>query len=329
MIPVARKNIRNLQRLLGDCNRYARGIKATRLTGNIRLTKNGDPQMTKLICGAIALAFSFPSSLAASAGESSLALAESRMIPMEGGRNFRDVGGYRTADGRTVRWNVLYRSGSLGNLQKDGMARLRTMNIRAIIDLRMTTERKSDQSNWLSIAGLGYFTRDYMLGGDEASLAQMFSDPSKLTASTMRAMMIQGYRTMPKELAPQYRELFARLIAPGKGAIVVNCTAGKDRTGIATALVLTAIGVPYETVREDFLLSNDGLNMDSVRDAISPQLALLPSDVIQPLVGVEGEYLDAAFAQMKADYGSIEAYLEKEIGVGPAEIASLKSRVLK
>ena len=111
-----------------------------------------------------------------------------------------------------------------------------TMDIRAIIDLRMTTERKRDQSNWLPIAGMGYWTRDYQLGGDEASLAQMFRDPSKLTADSMRAMMTQGYRTMPKELAPQYRELFARLIAPEKGAVVLNCTAGKDRTGIGTAL---------------------------------------------------------------------------------------------
>jgi protein-tyrosine phosphatase len=298
------------------------------LIHRIQLKQKDDHQMTKLICGAIALALSFHSPLAAGERNSSQFLAESRMIPMEGGRNFRDVGGYRTADGRSVRWNVLYRSGSLGNLQRDGMTRLRAMNIRAIIDLRMTTERKSDQSNWLSTAGLGYWTRDYMLGGDQASLAQIFRDSSKLTASTMRAMMIQGYRVMPKELAPQYRKLFARLIAPEKGAVVVNCTAGKDRTGIATALVLTAIGVPYETVREDFLLSNGGLNMDSVQDAISPLLATLSPDVIKPLVGVESEYLDAAFAQMAADYGSIEAYLEKELGVGPVEIASLKSRML-
>ena len=79
--------------------------------------------------------------------------------------------------------------------------------------------------------------------------------------------------------------------------------------------------MPYETVREDYLLSNTGLNMDLVQGAISPQLASLPREVLQPLVGVEGAYLDAAFAQMKADYGSIEAYLDKELGVGPAEIA--------
>jgi protein-tyrosine phosphatase len=328
MIPLAWKNICNLRRPLVDYNRSFRAFKANSLTRHIRLEQKGDHQMTKLICAAIALALSFPSSLAAGEGDSSQPLAENRMIPMDGGRNFRDVGGYRTADGRTVRWNVLYRSGSLGSLKKDGMARLQNMDIRAIIDLRMTAERRRDQNNWLSIAGLGYWTRDYVLGGDKASLAQMFNDPSKLTASTMRAMMILGYRTMPKELVPQYRQMFARLIAPGKGAVVVNCTAGKDRTGIGTALVLTAIGVPYETVREDFLLSNAGLNMSSLQDAISPQLAALSPDVIKPLVGVEVEYLDAAFAQLKADYGSIEVYLQKELGVGSAEIASLKSRML-
>lgn len=284
--------------------------------------------MKSLVLAVVAMAIAAPCALAAKEQEANTGVADTRMIPMEGSRNFRDVGGYRTADGRTVRWNALYRSGSLGNLQIVGMARLRNMDIRAIIDLRMTTERKRDRSNWLPIAGMGYWTRDYQLGGDEASLAQIFRDPSKLTGDTMRAMMTQGYRTMPKELAPQYRALFVSLIAPEKGAVVLNCTAGKDRTGIGTALVLTALGVPYETVREDYLLSNTGLNMDSVQGAISPQLASLPPEVIQPLVGVEGAYLDAAFAQMKADYGSIEAYLEKELGVGPVEIETLKRRML-
>ena len=284
--------------------------------------------MKKMVLTIMALALAFPCSLAAKEKDANAPVTEIRMIPMEGARNFRDVGGYRTVDGRLVRWNALYRSGSLGSLQKEGVARLRNMNIRAIIDLRMTTERSRDQSNWLSIAGLGYWTRDYQLGGDEASLAQIFRDPSKLTADSMRAMMTQGYRTMPKELAPQYSRLFASLIAPAKGAVVLNCTAGKDRTGIGTALVLTALGVPYETVREDYLLSNVGLNMDSVQGAISPQLSALPAEVIQPLIGVEGAYLDAAFAQIKADYGSIEAYLVKELGVGPAEIETLKRRML-
>jgi protein-tyrosine phosphatase len=284
--------------------------------------------MTKLILGAVALVLSFSSPLVAKQAPASVAPAHERMIPMEGSHNFRDVGGYRTADSRTVRWNTLYRSGSLGSLKPEGMTRLQRLNVRAIIDLRMTAERRADRSNWLSMAGMGYWTRDYQLGGDQASLAQLFSDPSKLTADSVRAMMTQGYRTMPKELASQYRELFTRLIAPGKGAVVVNCTAGKDRTGIGAALVLTALGVPYETVREDYLLSNSGLDMNSVQDAISPMLASLPPEVVKPLLGVEGAYLDATFAQLKTDYGSVEAYLEMELGVGPAEIKALKRRML-
>lgn len=284
--------------------------------------------MIKVVVGAIALVLTVPSSLEAKAENANPTIAETRMIPMEGARNFRDVGGYRTADGRTVRWDMLYRSASLASLTPEGMVRLQGMNIRAMIDLRMTAERGQDQNNWLSVSGMGYWSRDYQLGGDDASLARIFSDPSKLTADSVRAMMTQGYRTMPKELAPQFRELFVRLIAPAKGAVVVNCTAGKDRTGIGTALVLTALGVPYETVREDFLLSNTALGMDSVQHAISPQLAALPPEVVQPLVGVESAYLDAAFAQLKTDYGSIEAYLETELGVGSAEIEALKRRML-
>jgi protein-tyrosine phosphatase len=81
-------------------------------------------------------------------------------------------------------------------------------------------------------------------------------------------------------------------------------------------------------VREDYLLSNSGLDMNSVQDAISPMLASLPPEVVKPLLGVEGAYLDATFAQLKTDYGSVEAYLEMELGVGPAEIRALKRRML-
>jgi protein-tyrosine phosphatase len=284
--------------------------------------------MTKFAMTAFALGLAVATLPEAKAELNDVKTHETRMIPMEGGRNVRDIGGYRTSNGRTVRWHLLYRSASLANLTPEGRVRLQGMNIRAMIDLRMTAERRQDQNNWLSVSKMGYWTRDYQLRGDEASLAQIFGEPSKLTVDTMRAMMTQGYRTMPKELAPQYRELFVRLSAPVHGAVVVNCTAGKDRTGIGVALVLTALGVPYETVREDYLLSNTALDMDSVLHSISPQLASLPPEVVQPLISVEAAYLDAAFAQIKIEYGSIEAYLERELGVGPAEIETLKRRML-
>lgn len=246
-----------------------------------------------------------------------------RFIQIEGGRNFRDAGGYRTANGKLVRRGVLYRSGSLGSLSAAGERQLAQLRPAAIIDLRTTEERSHDNSKWAS-AVPGYWTRDYRYSQGDFSA---FDKGGKLTASSVRSMMAGGYRRFAKEQAVSYRQLFAALLS-GKEPVVVNCTAGKDRTGIATALVLTALGVPYETVRQDFLLSNGAPGMDSLAASLSPKFASLPPDVVGPLIGVEGEYLDTAFAQLRTDYGSIEGFLQKELGVGPREIARLKRRML-
>jgi len=249
----------------------------------------------------------------------------SRFALLEGGRNFRDVGGYRTADGRTVRSGIMYRSGSLGSLTASGQSVLAGLQVARIIDLRTSDERSRDAWDLKSSFGERYWTRDYGMSlGDARS---MFADPSKLTAEYMRNMMANAYRTMAQEQTPSYRELFADLVA-GKQPLVVNCTAGKDRTGIATALVLTALGVPYETVREDFLLSNGAPGMETLAGSLSPGLNKLPPDVAAPLIGVEGVYLDNAFDQLRKEYGSIEGYMQRELGVGPGEIATMRRRML-
>ena len=250
--------------------------------------------------------------------------AQERFVAVEGGRNFRDAGGYRTADGHLVKRGALYRSGSLGDVTAQGAAAVKQLNVAAMIDLRSTDERSRDTAD-LKSTFPGYWSRDY--GMSLGDMRSHFPDPAKLTADAMRTMMATAYRSMPKEQAPSYRELFARLI-DGKGPVVVNCTAGKDRTGIAAALVLTALGVPYDTVRQDFLLSNGAPGMDTLKSNLSGPLSSLPADVAAPLIGVDGIYLDNAFDQMRKDYGSVEGYLEKEVGVGPQQIVALRSQML-
>jgi protein-tyrosine phosphatase len=253
------------------------------------------------------------------------AAVDSRFVLLEGGRNFRDVGGYRTADGRLVKSGRLYRSGSLGGLTAEGQTALSKLGVVRIVDLRTSDERSRDAFDLKAAYGERYWTRDYAMSlGDARSF---FSDPSKLTGEAMRNLMANAYRSMVREQVPSYRLLFAELVA-GKQPIVVNCTAGKDRTGIATALVLTALGVPYETVRADFLLSNGAPGMDTLHSSLSPAMPKLPAEVIAPLIGVEGIYLDNAFDQMRKDHGSVEGFLEKELGVGPKEIAALRARML-
>lgn len=249
--------------------------------------------------------------------------APSRFVFLEGGRNFRDMGGYRTVDGKLVKSGVLYRSGSPGGLTPRGLADLQALHVAAIVDLRTTDERRHDSVDLPAAFGPRYWTRDY--GMSVGDMRSVFSG-GPLTADSIRAMMIGVYRRIPREQAPSYRELFARL-AQGKGPTVVNCTAGKDRTGVAAALVLTALGVPYETVRRDFLLSNGAPGMETLQSGIGP-LAKLPPDVVAPLVGVEAGYLDTAFAAIRQDFGSVEGYLRDQLGVGPREIAALRRQML-
>jgi protein-tyrosine phosphatase len=272
---------------------------------------------------ALALALAAPAALVPLAAVHAESVA--RFIRLDGAQNFRDVGGYRTGDGRRVKQGVLYRSGTLGGLTAAGQARLAALRPAAVIDLRSTDERGRDaNSTWLR-ARPGYWSRDY--GMSLGDMGRAFGDPSKLTVAGMRAMMAGAYRTMYKEQAPAYRVLFVRL-AEGRGPVVLNCTAGKDRTGIGTALVLTAIGVPYAEVRDDFLLSNAGIDPAKLTGTISGPLAKLPPEVVAPLLGVEGAYLDAAFDQIRKDYGSVEAFLAKELGVGSREIVRLRRRML-
>lgn len=247
-----------------------------------------------------------------------------RFILLDGGRNFRDAGGYRTADGRTVRRGLFYRSGSLGRLTPAGEARLESLAIRAIVDLRSTEERASDTNARLASAGMGYWARDYAFS--QGNVVALMRDPANHSPAAARAIMLDAYRNFPREQAPGYRELFARLAAGGKGAVVVNCSAGKDRSGLATALVLTALGVPYATVRRDFLLSNGAPGMASLAAAMA---GVLPPGAVQPLLGVEPAYLDAAFAQIRHDHGSVNGYLRRELGVGPAQIRQLRARLLR
>jgi len=279
------------------------------------------------ICAALALA-GMPGALAARAPSAIAATTEAehpRFIPMAGGRNFRDVGGYRTASGKTVRWGMMYRSGALGSLKPEGKMMLAGLHPAAIIDLRTSEERGRDADGWIA-ARPGYWSRNYSMS--MGNLGSRFAKPGGVDAGAMREMMLSGYRSFPIEQASGYRELFAGLVA-GKGPVVVNCSAGKDRTGIASALVLTALGVPYETVRQDFLLSNGAPGMETLAGGLSGPLGKLPPDVAAVILGVEPGYLDTAFATIRKDYGSVDAYLAKELGVGPRERAALRHRMLR
>jgi protein-tyrosine phosphatase len=243
-----------------------------------------------------------------------------RVLDLEGGVNFRDLGGYRTADGRVTKWEVLYRSGSPAGLTEADMASLAKRGIRTVCDLRTTGERSAEPSPFAQQSDVAYWTRDY--AADAGDLMGALGGPDA-SATKSRAAMTGFYRQLPQEHAASFRQMFA-FLAEGKVPLAFNCSAGKDRTGMAAALVLSLLGVPRETVVADYALSDDLVDykaqIQKNADSDSPYAALakLPWEVVEPLLASDPAYITSALAAIEAKHGSVDAFIETELGVTPA-----------
>lgn len=256
-----------------------------------------------------------------------VASSHQRVLPLEGGRNFRDLGGYRTSDGHSVRWGVLFRSGSMVGLTPHDYAYLGRLGIRVVCDFRDTRERKAEPTAWPAPGAPEMLSDDYSL--DYAGLLPA-GPMSTWTGAAARERLAASYPRMLQQFNSQYRRMFAELLA-GKAPLAFHCSAGKDRTGIAAALLLTALGVPRETVIADYLLTNQTLDPASLlagkATATSPW-AQLPVDVRAALFGADRSYIEAALAVVDAHPGGADGYLNDELGVGPAERARLRKLYL-
>jgi protein-tyrosine phosphatase len=251
-----------------------------------------------------------------------------RLPPLEGGRNFRDMGGYPTRDGRTVRWGMLYRSGRLTGLTPQDLLHLRTLGLRSLCDLRTTEEREHEPCRWHEEHGIGYWARDYETSFGELRRVLASAEPS---VEATRAAMIAGYRQAPVEQAPAHRAIFER-IAAGEVPMLFNCTAGKDRTGTAAAILLSALGVPRDIVIEDYAMSDkvvDYRRMFSAQDDDSSSVRRLPPGVVDAALASDPDYIAAALDAVHEAHGTIEAYAETVLGITPAELDRIRDRLLE
>lgn len=250
-----------------------------------------------------------------------------RTPAVRGSRNLRDLGGYGAQGGRTVRWNRLYRSGSLAGLGPEGVEDLRALGLHGICDLRTSRERSADPYHWSADLGLSYWSRDYETSFGE--LRQLLA-ADHAGAEEAREAMLAGYRRLPFEQAPAYAELFRRLAA-GELPVLFNCSAGKDRAGTAAALVLTALTVPRDTVIADYVLTDSLAQLETtmVRRADARSLLARQSpEVIRAILGCDPAYMHAALDAVGAGTPAFEAYLENTLGIGPAALESIRARLL-
>ena len=254
-------------------------------------------------------------------------------MKLEGQANFRDLGGYKTTDGHRVKYGVIYRSGQLNKLSDADLAKLKALGIRTVIDLRGTAEAETRGKDRLPD---GVRSVSYPI--DPSSLPK--EEPSSGAASAGNSdLMLQMTRSIMINRTDVYASIIRDLAEPANRPLVFHCTAGKDRTGIGSAIVLTLLGVPWETVRDDYLLSNfyrkdeNERDLKILREDIAKRQGIPPGQVdmtaYEGMFLVKPEYLDAAHDEVIRRFGSMESFLRKGLGISDETINTLRNELLE
>ncbi len=256
-----------------------------------------------------------------------------RHIPLSGQPNFRDLGGYQTKDGRRVKWGSVYRSGELSQLTESDVDKLGELGIRTIIDLRSPQEVSArGQSRTppgarvvpLPIASSEVFTK----------LIPMFleGDFSKLPSDLLERVN----RSLVRNYGAQYGGLLRTLIDRANRPLVFHCTQGKDRAGFGAAVVLSALGVPWNTVVEDYLLSNQLRQKENqkllamIREFAGGKNGKnVELSKIEGLLYVQAASLEAAHAEIRARHGDVESFLIDGLGCRIEELERLRDELLE
>ncbi len=247
-----------------------------------------------------------------------------RRLWMEATPNFRDLGGLKTADGRTVAWNTLFRCGDMGQLSDNDLTVLKNINVRNVIDFRNDQEVSRSQDRYPKDQPVERVWASISPSNSEGmkKFYQVMADP-KVTPEQVERVFEGFYAQMPEQIK-NYAPFFATLMNAENGASsIFHCTAGKDRTGLGSALLLSALGVPEEVVIEEYYLSNR-YTQNSL--AKSPMMAALRPEIVSVLAGVKPDYIKASLGVIKAKYGSVNNMLEQELGIGPKERQKLIER---
>jgi protein-tyrosine phosphatase len=247
-------------------------------------------------------------------------------IPLEGAMNFRDVGGYPTVDGRRVRTGLVYRSDGLHALTEADCAVVGALGLRTVWDLRRDVERERRPS----VAHTPGLEAVVIAIGDNGPVAQQAELLDMVLSGELPeaddAFMVDEYVRMLDEHAAEFGRLLGGLTEPGALPALFHCMAGKDRTGVAAAMLLLLLGVERSTVLDDYELTNEYRSNRRIAE-LTPQLEASGIDVekVRPLLSARRPVLEGALDHM----GDAEAFVLGPAGLSPATVARLRALLLE
>ena len=253
-----------------------------------------------------------------------------RILVVDGAVNLRDFGGYVGFDGRTVVRNQLFRSGTLHYITAHGATEFSDLNVALICDLRRTDEKEREPTE------LPNERLEIPIDPGSATEMRDRLNDGELNFDERVHFMTELTRELTRDHASEYENMFASILEHQGihegGGFLVHCSAGKDRTGVAVALILHALGVPEEVIFQDYLFTNEAIDYEGF---IKPRLvdlyepdAEISKELIMTIAGVREEYLRAAHDAMHDVHDSVEVYLRESIGLSEKDMDALRARYL-
>lgn len=261
-------------------------------------------------------------------------MAQDRVLPLEGIHNFRDYGGYAARGGR-LRKGVLWRSGQHSEATPDDLAKVQRIGLGTVIDLRGDSEREANPClRHEDFAGDVLFHP-----GETASVRGRAAHEEMArevrSAADAHQAMLRLYETLPFRpvLVGTFR-LYMQALAERDAPSLLHCLAGKDRTGVAAALVHHLLGVHPDDMMADYLLTNTAGNAEARIEAGARHVRegfgrSMDDAAVRVLMGVDAAFLDRAFAAMVEGHGSVEDYARDVLGVTPQVLEAMERRLVE
>lgn len=256
-----------------------------------------------------------------------------RILTFAGSCNFRDIGGYQTRHGASVRWGRVYRAGVLSYFTAEDEPRLSGLGLKAICDLRRAEERQYEPTRWPDLRTRPLAWED----GTSVPTIRALSATRTRDAAGMFDTMVNLYRQLPRWMSGRVAGLLG-CVARDDVPLLVHCAAGKDRTGLAVAVLLMALEVPQDTVLEDYLLTNQAGDFEGfIRDRQQSRLGLgetqgqllnLPDEMRRVLFSADPAFLEAALESIEQEFGDVESYLA-QAGITDAQLQQVRDRLLE
>ena len=257
---------------------------------------------------------------------------DKRFLPIEGVINFRDYGGYLTASGARIKWGRLFRSAGHSNATDAALSAMVRLDVKVVVDLRRPVEREREPSRRPSEFNGLVIESD---PGDEAEDSWWsFAAGSDANDGGFRDYLTDYYRRLPFE--PRYVDLctrYFRALSDTDGAVLMHCSAGRDRTGFLAALTHRMLQVAENDVVADYLLSNQAPGMETrvagLMTRIAQRTGREPSlAAVRAAFMANETYLSAAFQAISAAHGDVTEYLRAVLGVDADLQKKIEARLL-